>query len=57
MSQLIIIAGPCVVENMEMCMEVARKVHSLCKKYGFKYIFKSSFKKANRTKLDSFSGL
>ena len=38
-------------------MEVARKVHSLCKKYGFKYIFKSSFKKANRTKLDSFSGL
>lgn len=57
MKELTIIAGPCVVENLEVCVEVAMEVRAMCKKLGFNYIFKSSFKKANRTKLDSFTGL
>jgi len=54
---LMIIAGPCVVESLEVCVEVAMEVRAVCKELGFNYIFKSSFKKANRTKLGSFSGL
>ena len=57
MKELLIIAGPCVVENHKVCFEVAQKMGSICQELGFKYIFKSSFKKANRTKLGSFSGL
>lgn len=54
---LTIIAGPCVVESLEVCVEVAMEVRAMCKKLGFNYIFKSSFKKANRTKLESFIGI
>ncbi len=57
MKELTIIAGPCVVENLEVCVEVAMGVREVCKEIGFNYIFKSSFKKANRTKIGSFSGL
>ncbi len=56
MPEFIVIAGPCVVEDLKTCLDVARKVKGICDKIGFKYIFKSSFKKANRTKIDSFSG-
>ena len=57
MEQLLIIAGPCVVEDEEVCLEVARRMKSICKKLGFKFVFKASFKKANRTKLNSFRGI
>lgn len=57
MRELTIIAGPCVVESLEVCVEVAMDVRAVCRKLGFNYIFKSSFKKANRTKIGSFSGL
>ena len=57
MSELIIIAGPCVVESLNICLEVAETVNTICKKLGFKFIFKSSFKKANRTRLESFTGM
>jgi len=56
-ADFIIIAGPCVVENQKVCLEVAKTVSALCSKFGFRYIFKSSFKKANRTRLESFSGM
>ncbi len=52
-----LIAGPCVVENREITFEVAEKLKEITGKLGIKLIFKSSYKKANRTKLDSFSGL
>lgn len=45
------------VENLEVCLQVAKAMDDLCKKLGFRYIFKSSFKKANRTSGDSFIGL
>ena len=55
--QFFLIAGPCVVESEENVMEVADKVSSICKKLGIPYIFKASYRKANRTSATSFTGL
>jgi 2-dehydro-3-deoxyphosphooctonate aldolase (KDO 8-P synthase) len=52
-----LIAGPCVVENEKMPFEVAEKVLTICDRLKIPYIFKASFKKANRSKLDSFTGI
>lgn len=52
-----LIAGPCVVESEELVMEVADKVSSVCKELGIPYIFKASYRKANRTSASSFTGL
>lgn len=53
----LLIAGPCVVENEENCLTIAEHVVKLSEKYAFPYIFKASYKKANRSKLDSFTGI
>ncbi|MCB0503836.1 MAG: 3-deoxy-8-phosphooctulonate synthase, partial [Bacteroidetes bacterium] len=45
------------VESEEVCFEVAEKVKSVCDELDIHYVFKSSYKKANRTKLDSFTGI
>lgn len=52
-----LLAGPCVVESEELIMEVAEKVSSICKKLGIPYVFKASYRKANRTSATSFTGL
>ncbi|MFI5186949.1 MAG: 3-deoxy-8-phosphooctulonate synthase [Chitinophagales bacterium] len=52
-----LIAGPCVVESEELVMEVAGKVSTICKDLGIPYIFKSSYRKANRTSSSSFTGI
>ena len=52
-----LIAGPCVVESKELCFEVAEKIVAITDKLEIPYIFKSSYKKANRSKLDSFTGI
>jgi len=52
-----LIAGPCVVETEEIVMEVAEKVSGICKKLGIPYIFKASYRKANRTSSSSFTGI
>jgi 2-dehydro-3-deoxyphosphooctonate aldolase (KDO 8-P synthase) len=52
-----LIAGPCVIENREICFEIARKVIEITDKLNIPYIFKASYKKANRSKIDSFSGI
>ncbi|MBL8223665.1 MAG: 3-deoxy-8-phosphooctulonate synthase, partial [Bryobacterales bacterium] len=49
--------GPCVVESEELIMEVAEKVSGICRNLGIPYIFKSSYRKANRTSITSFTGL
>ncbi len=55
---MILLAGPCVIENKEITFQVADYLVNLCKELGgIELIFKSSYKKANRTKLDSFTGL
>ncbi|MEP7197654.1 MAG: 3-deoxy-8-phosphooctulonate synthase [Saprospiraceae bacterium] len=54
--QFFLIAGPCFAESEEICMEVATVVKELCIKLDIPYIFKASFRKANRTRIDSFAG-
>lgn len=50
-------AGPCVVESEDMIMSIAEKVSGICKNLGIPYIFKASYRKANRTSGTSFTGL
>ena len=52
-----LIAGPCVVENEEIVMEIGEKVSTLCKNLGIPYVFKASYRKANRTSANSFTGI
>jgi 2-dehydro-3-deoxyphosphooctonate aldolase (KDO 8-P synthase) len=52
-----LLAGPCVVESNDLVLEVAEKVSTICKKLGIPYIFKSSYRKANRTSGTSFTGI
>lgn len=55
--QFFLIAGPCVIENEELLMTVAEKVLNVCKNLGIPFIFKSSYRKANRTSATSFTGI
>lgn len=52
-----LLAGPCVVENEEVCFEIAEKAKAICGKLQIPYVFKTSFRKANRSRLDSFTGI
>ena len=52
-----LMAGPCVVESEAIVFEVAEKVSVICKKHGIPLVFKSSYRKANRTSASSFTGL
>lgn len=52
-----LIAGPCIVEGEELVMEIADKVSTLCKKLEIPYVFKASYRKANRTSGSSFTGI
>ena len=53
---MIIIAGPCVIESKEICLQIAKELKQICLKYGIDYYFKASFDKANRTSIKSFRG-
>jgi 2-dehydro-3-deoxyphosphooctonate aldolase (KDO 8-P synthase) len=50
----VLIAGPCVVESKEVTFKVAETVKEICEKLKIPFIFKASYKKANRTSIDSF---
>lgn len=52
-----LLAGPCVVESEELVMEVAEKVALICKTLQVPYVFKASYKKANRSSASSFTGI
>ena len=52
-----LIAGPCVVESEKLCFDVAEKLQSICDRLEIPYIFKASYRKANRSKADSFTGI
>jgi len=54
--EFFLIAGPCVVETEEICFEVAETVAALAGKYDLPFVFKSSFKKANRLSPGSYAG-
>lgn len=51
-----LIAGPCMAESFELCMQVATAMRDLCQSLGVGYIFKASFDKANRTSSGSARG-
>ncbi len=53
---LAVIAGPCVIENLDLCRAVAREAQAVCRELGLPYIFKASFDKANRTSGGAFRG-
>tara|TARA_X000000368_G_C22940840_1_gene672078 strand:+ start:283 stop:1092 length:810 start_codon:yes stop_codon:yes gene_type:complete len=52
-----LIAGPCAIEGEQMAIDIAGHVNEISKKLEIPYIFKGSFKKANRSRLDSFTGI
>src|SRR3972149_7760832 len=52
-----LIAGPCVIESRELCFDIAGRIIEMTDRLKIPFIFKSSYKKANRSKLDSFSGI
>ena len=54
--QLVLIAGPCVIESEELCQNIALTLGKLCRKLGVTYVFKASYDKANRTSGKSFRG-
>lgn len=53
----LLIAGPCVVESEEVVFETAEHLKNLSEKYQIPFVFKASYRKANRSKGDSFSGI
>jgi len=53
---LVVIAGPCVIESEELCLEVGTRAKEIAGALGMPYIFKASFDKANRTSVKSFRG-
>ena len=52
-----LLAGPCVIEGEEMAMRIAEKIVNITDKLGIPYVFKGSYRKANRSRLDSFTGI
>lgn len=52
-----LLSGPCAIEGEEMALRIAEKIVSVTHKLQIPYVFKGSFKKANRSRVDSFSGI
>ncbi|MEE1020445.1 MAG: 3-deoxy-8-phosphooctulonate synthase [Bacteroidales bacterium] len=52
-----LMAGPCVIENEQMPFEICEKLKEICERLDIDLIFKASYRKANRSKIDSFSGI
>ena len=52
-----LMAGPCVIENEDMALQIAEKITEITFRLNIPYIFKGSYRKANRSRLDSFTGI
>ena len=52
-----LLAGPCVIESEEMALNIAEKIITITEKLGIPYVFKGSYRKANRSRVDSFTGI
>ena len=52
-----LLAGPCAIEGEEMAMRIAEHMVKITEQLGIPFVFKGSFKKANRSRLDSFIGI
>lgn len=53
----VLLAGPCAIEGEQMAMDIAGQVSELCKELDIPYVFKGSYRKANRSRIDSFTGI
>lgn len=56
-SPFFLIAGPCAIEDESMAFRIAEHAKTICDKHNIKLIFKGSYKKANRSRVDSFTGI
>ncbi|MCA1763324.1 MAG: 3-deoxy-8-phosphooctulonate synthase [Flavobacteriales bacterium] len=57
MNKFFLIAGPCAIEDRGLAFEIAKEVKRICERLDIDFIFKGSYEKANRSKLDSFTGI
>lgn len=57
MNKLFLIAGPCAMEDKSVALNIAKEVKQICDELDIHYIFKASYRKANRSRLDSFTGI
>lgn len=54
--EFFLIAGPCAIESEQLCLDVAGRVNELARKHNLPFIFKSSYRKANRTSAGTYTG-
>lgn len=52
-----LMAGPCIIEGEDMALRIAEKITGITQKLNIPYVFKGSYRKANRSRLDSFTGI
>jgi len=52
-----LLAGPCVIEGEQMALDIASAIAPVCRELDIPYVFKGSYRKANRSRLDSFTGI
>lgn len=52
-----LLAGPCVIEGEDMAMDIAEKMIKITSRLDIPYVFKGSYRKANRSRIDSFTGI
>ncbi len=53
----VLIAGPCAIEGHQMAIDIAGTIKELCAEFEIPYVFKGSYRKANRSRIDSFTGI
>ncbi|MGB0165366.1 MAG: 3-deoxy-8-phosphooctulonate synthase [Luteibaculum sp.] len=56
-NNFLLLAGPCAIEGEEIAFEIARELLFICNKFQIPLVFKGSYRKANRSRLDSFTGI
>lgn len=56
-NQFFLFAGPCVIESEDMALSIAERIVKITDKLGIPYVFKGSYRKANRSRIDSFTGI
>jgi len=52
-----LLAGPCIIEGEEMALNIAKRIVNITNKLNIPYVFKGSYRKANRSRVDSFTGI
>ncbi|WP_299577009.1 3-deoxy-8-phosphooctulonate synthase [uncultured Sunxiuqinia sp.] len=53
----LLLAGPCVIEGESMAFDIAEKIATICDRLEIPFVFKGSYRKANRSRIDSFTGI